>query len=132
MPSFGDEVVTLSGAIPPPGVWSADMGEISGFGGGYEDCCRAMLAAGLKWLDEHPTADPRFHGYKNVYGLCMEDNEDAKSLSRAICDCEPAREEGATGAMHQAVVSHVMFIKAKGWESYVEQMRARERDRSDR
>lgn len=112
---------------PQPGEWSADMGEISGFGGGYEDCCRAMLAAGLKWLAEHPGADPRFSGFKNVYGLCMEDNEDAKALSKAVC--QPGEEGGgATGAMHQAVVSHLMYIKAKGWEAYVEQLRARERE----
>lgn len=34
-----------------------DMGEISGFGGGYEAACQNMLSAGVKWLNEHQNAD---------------------------------------------------------------------------
>lgn len=96
--------------------FTPEMDEISGFGGGYEQCCRDMLAAGMRWLDAHPEAHPKFHGFKGVYGLIDEDNDDARALSKAI-------EDGAggdcTGAMHQAVVGACIFIRANGWPAYV-------------
>lgn len=80
--------------------WEPGMGEISGFGGGYEECCRAMLKAALEWLDAHPTADPKFHGFKGVYGIAMEDNDDAKALSKAAV----AAAESLGGADRKSVV----------------------------
>lgn len=100
-----------------PGEWVEGMGEISGFGGGYEAACRQMLRQGLKWFEEHPNADPQFHGFNGVFGLCMEDNEDAKSLSAAVCaGVDP------TGAMHQAVIGHLFAIRRMGWDAYVAEM----------
>ncbi len=96
------------------------MGEISGFGGGYEACCRAMLKAGLLWWDAHPDADPKFHGYEGIYGIISEDNDDAKALSKAVID--GANDTGATVAMHQAVISSIFFIRKRGWEAYVAEM----------
>jgi len=104
--------------------WTEEMGEISGFGGSYEAGCRAMVLAGIQWIDEHPDGDPQFHGYNGVYGLIMEDNEDAKSLTRAIMDAPVKMEDGtvtragkeATGAMHQAAVGNVLAYKRLGWE----------------
>lgn len=98
--------------------YTNEMRQISGFGGGYEIACREMVLAGLRWLDEHPDADPKFHGYKGIYGIINEDNDDAKALSDAVtfaCD-------GCSGAMHQAACTHVMWIKAHGWDKYVEMM----------
>lgn len=95
------------------------MGEISGFGGGYEVTCRAMLKAGLKWCDENPEADPQFHGYKNIYGIVQEDNEDGKALSNVVVE---ESGDDCTGAMHQAVISSILFIRKNGWDKYVEQM----------
>jgi len=98
--------------------FTEQMGEISGFGGGYEDACRAMLKSGLEYLDENPDCKPEFHGYKNVYGLIMEDNNDAKALSDAVTtgnsDC--------TGAMHHAVIASILWIREHGWDKYVEEM----------
>ena len=82
-----------------------DMAEISGFGGGYENTCRRMILAGLKWFDAHPGADPKFHTFANVYGICSEDNDDAKALTKAMT--APPNDD-CTGAMHQATVSHVL------------------------
>ena len=101
-----------------------DMAEISGFGGGYEDTCRRMVVAGLEWLGAHPDADPQFHGYKNVYGLCMEDNEDAKALTKAMT--APPNND-CTGAMHQATVSHALWIHRHSWQEYVDYMRSHTR-----
>jgi hypothetical protein len=112
-------------AVPPRGLWTEDMREISGFGGAYERCCREMVRAGLKWFDEHPDAKPQFKGYRGVVGLLMDDNDDAKALSKAVC--EPAEANGgATGAMHQAAVGHVLLIRKQGWAAYVAMMRTRE------
>ncbi len=99
--------------------FTPEMGEISGFGGGYEETCRAMLKAGLEWLDANAEADPQFHGYKNVYGIISEDNADAKALSKAVVE---AAKDDCTGAMHQAVITSILWIRKNGWEKYVERM----------
>ncbi len=103
--------------------FTPEMGEISGFGGGYEDTCRSMLNAGLEWFDEHPEADPQFHGFKNVFGIVIEDNEDAKALSKAVTDVT----NDCTGAMHQAVISHIFAIRKIGWDAYVTKMSEKEK-----
>lgn len=105
-------------------VWTDDMGEISGFGGGYEAACRAMVFAGMDWCDEHPNADPQFQGYKNVYGVINEENQDAKDLTTAVV---AAANGDCTGAMHQAAISHVLFYRKNGWGKYCEQLREREK-----
>lgn len=102
--------------------FTEEMGEISGFGGGYEQTCRNMLKAGLEWLNTNPDANPEFHGYENVYGIICEDNEDAKALSQAVI----AIADDCTGAMHQAVISSVLWIRKNGWEKYAEVMSKRE------
>lgn len=104
--------------------WEDGMGEISGFGGGYEEACQKMLFAGLAWLDEHPTAEPKFRSAPGVYGLLDTENDDAREMSKAIVS---AVEEDCTGAMHQAAVSHCLFVRRKGWDEYVAQMKSREK-----
>lgn len=100
-------------------IFTNDMREISGFGGGYEEACRKMVLAGLEWFDQHPEADPKYHGFKGVYGVIDEDSDDAKMLSQAVIgavgDC--------TGAMHQAAISHIFFIRKNGWNAYAAKMR---------
>lgn len=107
----------------PERVWSEDMGEISGFGGGYEATCRAMVFAGMDWFDQHPDAAPIFQGFKNIYGIIMEENQEAKDLTAAIV--APAQGD-CTGAMHQASVSHCLAYKRLGWEAYCTQLREQE------
>lgn len=102
-------------------IFTDDMREISGFGGGYEACCRRMVVAGLEWCDAHPQAEPKFHGYQGIYGVISEDNEDAKQLTAAVIAA--AEPEGATGAMHQATIGHILGIRRVGWDAYVKDMR---------
>jgi hypothetical protein len=101
-----------------------DMGEISGFGGGYENACQTMLEAGVKWLNEHKNADIKVSGYKNVYGILNADSDDAKALEEvvvaSVADC--------TGAMHQAVMTRLNFIAKNGWDKYCEELRAHEKN----
>lgn len=121
--------------------WSEDMGEISGFGGGYEAMCRAMVLAGMQWVDEHPSADPHFHGFKGIYGVLAEDNDDAKAMVKAMMDApvyhagkkiQERAGDDCTGAMHQASCSHVLAYKRLGWDEYRKQLREREDSGSDR
>lgn len=108
------------------------MREISGFGGSYEAGCRAMVKSGMEFLDANPGCNPVYKGSKGIYGLILEDNDDAKALTNAVMNAPfinpdtgkqtTVREYGATGAMHQAAISHCLFIRKKGWSKYVEEM----------
>lgn len=99
---------------------TADMGEISGFDGGYEDCCQDMLEAGVKWLNEHPNPDLQGHTFKGVYGVMVPESDDARALEGAVLD---AAKGEATGAMHHAVMSRLFYIGKNGWEAYCAQLR---------
>lgn len=117
--------IALEPKLPVPQIegfeWTEDMHEISGFGGGYERACRAMVSAGCKWLTDNPTADPNFHGYKGIYGVISEDNDDAKALTKVVID---AAGGDASGAMHQASIGHIMFWKReRSWPVYQAEMR---------
>lgn len=106
----------------PDYLYTDDMVEISGFGGGYEAACRSMVKAGCEWFDAHPNAQPKFHGYKGFYGLIEEDNQDAKDLSAAVL---AAANGDSTGAMHQAAIGHILAIHRSGWDWYVGESRRR-------
>ena len=103
--------------------YTEDMDEISGFGGGYEQTCRNMVAAGMEWLDAHPKADPVFRGFKGIYGIISEDNPDAEALSKAVV---AGADGDCTGAMHQATISHCLAIKRIGWDAYCAKMREKD------
>jgi D-serine dehydratase len=102
-----------------------EMGEISGFGGTYETGCRVMVKAGLEWFDKNPGANPQFHSYKNIYGIIDEDNKAAEELVKAMTDAVDKAfpgSGGVTGAMVQATVSTVLWIKTHSWQEYVQKM----------
>lgn len=107
-----------------PKKWLEGMGEISGFGGGYEECCRRMLLKGVAWLDAHPHSNPFVTAPEGVFGLATARNIDAEALESAFTKDEP----DITGAMHHAVFGHLMFIKKHGWDAYVAEMRKRPAD----
>lgn len=93
---------------------TAQMGEISGFGGGYEKGCQDMLEAGVLWLNSRTKADIKLSEYKGFFGIINPESADAKALSDVVCnacaDC--------TGAMHHAVMLRLHFIAREGWEKY--------------
>ena len=93
--------------------------DISGFGGSYEWGCQTMLAAGENWLVAHPDFDfSCYKGFQNVYGVLIPDKESAGiELDRAIIDA--VKEQGATGAMHQAVVGHLFLIHRDGRDAWL-------------
>ena len=99
--------------------YSKVKGEISGFGGGYENACRKMVIAGLEWSDEHPDSDLSFKQFKNIYGLTTDESDDMKLCQEAM---SKAVNDGCTGAMMQVTMIHLMFIRKHGWDKYVEEM----------
>ncbi len=103
--------------------FTREMGEISGFGGDYEEVCRKMLLAGVKWINKNPNLKLEFTEYQNVFGIINSKNENAKNLEKAILK---AVKGDCTGAMLHAVISHLIYIKKNGWENYVKEMIKRE------
>ena len=102
--------------------WQDSMGEMSGFGGGYEEACRNMLYSGLAWLDnQDPSPVLKGYEYKNVTGIFEADSPDAKALEEAVVSGEP----GCSGAMHQAAMNACFYIAKNGWNKYVEAMTKR-------
>lgn len=83
--------------------FTPDMGEISGFGGGYEDACRKMMIFGLDWLRTHPPADAE---------TVSEAEWDA--LRDAVGDSE----DGCSGAMVGVTSQHALYAYRHGWEAY--------------
>ena len=90
--------------------WTDAMGEISGFGGGYENACRDMVYAGLVWVEAHPGAD-----------LSTYKTPDAKALDAHILAACP----DCTGAMHGAAMNAIVFISNQGWDVYAARMTER-------
>lgn len=93
--------------------------EISGFGGTYEESCRKMVISGVEWFDDNKNSDPQFHGFKNVYGLIIEDNDDAKKLTNYMNE---SINKESTGAMMQACLEHVKYVYQHGWDNYIKEM----------
>jgi hypothetical protein len=91
--------------------------EISGFGGGYEGTCQTMLTRGLKWASEHDFNGLEYQGYEGVYGFLKAKTEAAKDLDRALF----ADRIDATGAMHQTVVNHLLFILHEDYATWLNQ-----------
>jgi len=100
------------------------IADISGFGKNtnYEKACQDMLQAGFEWLEKHKKAKLKAHTFKDIYGILEPDSKDAKELSKTICEKVP----DCSGAMHQCVMGHLMFISANGIDKWKEEVRLRE------
>ena len=96
-----------------------DMGEISGFGGGYEEVCQQMLHNGVKFLSERSGTDVRVLENPSIFGIVKLEGEDAQALEEAVMDGI----DDATGAMHHAVMTRLALINKNGWDKYCEELR---------
>lgn len=105
--------------------------DVSGFGGAYEDACQAMLTNGLKWLaSNYEPSRLKYGSYANVFGLLIAENDFSKEFDRAVC-----KDIDSTGAMHEAVVEHIMQIVKCGYGEWLKQdteARSYEREDPDR
>jgi len=106
---------------------TADMGEISGFGGGYEAVCQDMLHAGVSWIIEKKIGsdDLKAHGFKGVYGIIEPDNDTTRELEKVLVE---AAHGDCTGAMMHAVMMRCIFVSHHSWDEYCAQMRAFEEE----
>lgn len=96
-----------------------DMGEISGFGGGYENECQALFEAGVLWLRAHPNAELRFSEWRGVFGFLEAKNSDANELEAVL----ERVSIDSTGAMFHAVLMRLVAITEIGWEAFVKKLR---------
>ncbi len=101
-----------------------DMGEISGFGGGYESLCQDMLEAGVWWLEQHRTVDVKVLTNPQIYGIIKEGTPETKELSDVVV---AALKNECTGAMHHCVMALLAYIAKNGWDAYCAELRKSER-----
>lgn len=103
-------------------MWTDDMGEISGFGGEYEEACRRMVCAGVDWflINGHQCVPNPVGGF-----LFAADEKTAKVNHDAFRAAVDAAEPSCSGAMSGAAASHAAGIFWRGWEDYAREMRAR-------
>ncbi len=98
-----------------------DMGEISGFGGPYEEQCQTMLAAGARYI---ATANRKlnltFDTNENVFGIIIPNSQDAEDLYNVVLH---SVERNCTGAMMHAVIQRLQYINNKGWDDYCRELR---------
>lgn len=87
--------------------WTPAMGQISGFGGDYEDACQRMFYAGLLFTEKDPDWVKR-----SANGI---DDAFADAIVAACPDGSPS------GAMVGAVAHAVAFIQRNSWEKFVEE-----------
>ena len=105
--------------------WLPEMGEISGFGGGYEETCRNMLYGALAYLDEHcTTQEEKINAVAKLVDDLRDRNYKNNGIEKAIMK---ACENDCTGAMHNAAVSHLMFLTKNGYEKYKNELIEREK-----
>ena len=97
------------------------IADISGFGEDYEEACQKMLQAGWEWLNTHKEQnDLKGIIHEGIYGIFEPNSKDAEDLSNAVVKAVP----DCSGAMHQAVMSHLFFINKEGldkWKSKVKE-----------
>lgn len=95
--------------------WKPEMvREVSGFGGAYENACRAMVVAGVAWLQAHPEAE-FLRKVENEAAVTWERTAACDELEAAIAMACP----DCTGAMMGAAVQVVRWVQLNGWEAYV-------------
>jgi len=89
--------------------------DISGFGGAYENACQRMLTIGLEWIKDKPIDIwKEVWGYKNIFGM-MHTPEEFRDLEEKWI-----KEVAPSGAMHQAVLSHLYYIHKFGYDAWLE------------
>ena len=113
-----------------------EMGEISGFGGGYETCLRAMVLAGVEHLSKHSGEFPKVGTYEGVTGIHINGNKDAEELEAAILAATYVWEDRArvarkdcSGAQVQFAMQHACIAHKIGWDEYTRKMTEGQQER---
>jgi hypothetical protein len=85
----------------------------------YKSTWCAMLKAGVEWFHQYPAARPEVTGQRHGDATILNDNDDAKALSKIIKD---ASNGVCTDKMCEAVIRHLIWIKENGLKAYMEKM----------
>ncbi len=104
--------------------FTADMAEISGLGGDYEECCREALRGALLYLDANPGAPLAAQEIPGVFGIVKgnERLDAAIAAGNAAAIARFGEECGLTGAMVHAIANCLLFIQKNGWDAFCVQM----------
>lgn len=97
------------------------IADISGFGKNtsYEKSCQNMLQSGFEWLEKNKKPKLKAVTFKGIYGILEPKSKDAKELSDTILKSCP----DCSGAMHQAVMQHLMYISANGLDKWKKEVK---------
>ena len=97
--------------------------DITGMGSGYERACQLAIRAGMIWLESHPDFKFRVKSYKNIYGVAEIETYGIKEYRELAEDLDKSMLEAVnndmSGAMHQAIISHLKYIHENGYESWL-------------
>lgn len=111
--------------------YTPDMASITTLGDGHdappdlsgwdEETCRAMVIAGVQYLDAHPNLDPVFNEFDGYEGLMVTANEEADRLVRVL------QAVGGNAKipmrLFTLIIRHTLAAKSLGWEEYARAMR---------
>lgn len=111
--------------------YTEDMNEITGLGSDYERGCRTGVLAGMRWVIEHPGAEPAINGYSGEDGWLQPQNMAGTSLLAAIEAAPFTLDNGTklclgellTPNQYLFVLQHIGFIAQMGWDAYAQKMR---------
>ena len=84
--------------------------------------CQRMLWRGVAHLAEvQPPTDmwKQAKSFENIYGILITDGEHLKALEKSIIKDS----DDVTGAMHQAVMSHLSYIHHHGQDEWLGEVR---------
>jgi len=99
--------------------WINEIGEISGFGGEYEESCRQMVTAGLKWLEQNEGPSTEFSTGDNVFAQIDEEADATDELRThmvSAVDMDPSP------SMLHLCLKHTLYANEIGWEGHVTQL----------
>lgn len=92
---------------------------------GYEWGCQVLMFRALDYLRKHPDGNAKFHGFKNITGIMIADNDTAKEMEKYALAHQKIKEYGATGAMVQYALLHALQRFKMGDEKYFAELSER-------
>ena len=103
--------------------------DISGMSGSYEWGCQVMLRAGLAFLKKHKDFHFDYEQSPHIIGVATTDTPWGKELDKVVTEAPTkfGEQYGCTGAMHQAVINHLMRIHKDGYSKWLKSFPASRR-----
>lgn len=99
--------------------------DISGYGGGYEEACQTMLQAGYDWMLNHAKGQELKNATNpRIFGVFIPGSNTTKELGDIVAKSVP----DCSGAMHHAVMSHLIYISTHGLETWKAEVKKRHQE----